>query len=194
MNPKVDSKIPHYGLDEHIFLYHDFYKVNKRYNNQIKGLLTSIDMNYHLETYFDFHKERKGGAYIVRKGVNKPQDKHPKEFKQVDDLLMQLSDKEKAEFFNGIKTFISYDPVTFITVQAALSGCEVIVIPDKDGEFSVSNMKKTNRINGVAYGLDDLEWAKETLHLLKPSLEETNKQNLETISKFKDYWEDFFGK
>ena len=194
MNPKVDSKIPQYGLDEHIFLYHDFYKVNERYNNQIRGLLTSIDMNYHLETYFNFHKERKGGAYIVRKGVNKPHDKHPKDFKKVDDLLMQLSDKDKAEFFNGIKTFISYDPVTFITVQAALCGCEVIVIPDMDGEFSVSNMKKTNRINGVAYDLDDLEWAGETLHLLKPSLEETNKQNLETISKFKDYWEDFFGK
>jgi hypothetical protein len=194
MHPKVESKIPQYGLDEHIFLYHDFYKVNERYNNQIKGLLTSIDMNYHLETYFDFHKERKGGAYIVRKGVNKPHDKHPEEFKNVDDLLLQLSDKEKAQFFNGIKTFISYDPVTFVTVQAALCGCEVIVIPDKDGEFSVSNMKKTNRINGVAYGLDDLEWARETLHLLKPSMEETNKQNLETISKFKDYWESYLGK
>jgi len=194
MNPREDLGGSKYASNEHLFLYNNFYTVNDRFKNQIKGLLTSIDMNYHLQTYFNQHLDRKGGAYIIRKGVNKPHDKHPKEFKKVDDLLLQLSDKEKAQFFNGIKTFISYDPATFITIQAALCGCEVIVIPDEDGEFSEDHLKQKNRINGVAYGFDDLEWARETLHLLKPSMEETNKQNLETISKFKDYWESYLGK
>ena len=191
MNPKDDLADTKYSADEHLFLYNDFYTVSDRYKNQIKGVLTSIDMNYHLQTYKNFGFERKGGAYIIRKGINKPHDKHPKEFRKIDDILMQLSDKEKAEYFNGIKTFISYDPATFISVQAALCGCEVIVIPDEEGEFSLENMKQSNRIHGVAYGLDDLAWARETMHLLKPSMEETNTKSLETVVNFKHYWERF---
>jgi len=194
MNPKEDLGGSKYASNEHLFLYNNSYTVNERFNNQIKGFLTSIDMNYHLQTFFNQHLDRKGGVYIIRKGVNKPHDKHPKEFKKVDDLLMKLSDTEKAKFFNEINTFIIYDPATFIAIQAALCGCEVIVIPDEGGEFSEDNLKKKNRINGVAYGFDDLGWAKETLHLLKPSMEEKNMQSLETIIKFKDYWESFLGK
>jgi hypothetical protein len=192
MNPKDDLGDAKYSSNEHLFLYNDIYTVNDRYKNQIKGLLTAIDMNYHLQIYTNHYAERTGGAYIIRKGIHKPHDKHPANFIKIDDELFKFTDKEKAQYFNGIKTFISYDPASFISVQAALSGCEVIVIPDDEGEFSFENLKQSHRLHGVAYGLDDLPWARETLHLLPNALQELNQKNLETIKNFKSYWENFF--
>jgi hypothetical protein len=192
MNPKDDLGDTKYSSNEHLFLYNGFYTVNDCYKDQIKGLLTSIDMNYHLQIYTDHHVERTGGAYIIRKGINKPHDKHPANFIKIDDELVKFTDKEKAKYLNGIKTFISYDPASFISVQAALCGCEVIVIPDDDGEFTIENLKQNHRLHGVAYGLDDLPWARETLHLLPNALQELNQKNLETIKNFKSYWENFF--
>ena len=189
MNPKKELGYVKYSSDEHLFLYNDFYTVNEIFKGQIKGVLTSIDMTTHLQIYINRNLERNGGAYIIRKGINKPHNQHPKDFIRVDDLLVKLSDEEKAQYFNSIKTFISYDTSTFLAVQAALCGCEVIVIPDDSGEFSQENLKKTHRLHGIAYGHDDLTWAHDTLYLLMDSMQDLNTKYFETIKSFKDYWE-----
>jgi hypothetical protein len=193
MNPKDDLGSLNYLPNEHIFLYHDFFKVPHQYEAQIKGVLTSIDMAYHLNTFTNQHlPNRSGGAYLVKKGAGKPLTAHAEDFMCIDTLLPTLTDQEKANFFNQIKTFISYDAVTFVAIQAALCGCEVVMIPDDTGDFSKEKLMSTNRYAGIAYGLDDLPWARETLHLLPNALQELNQKNLETIKNFKSYWENFF--
>lgn len=193
MNPILNNGNPNYGPDEHIFLYHEFFNVHEKYQAQIKGVLTSIDMNYHLRTFTNHHlPDRQGGGYLIKKGRGKPLNAHGSEFTYLDDILLTLTDIEKAKLFNQLKTFISYDAVTFVAIQAALCGCEVVMIPDDSGDFTKDKLISTNRYYGVAYGVEDLPWARETQHLLFDSLQELNQKNLQTIKNFQSYWENLF--
>lgn len=180
-----------YELTDHIFQYHPWFEVDKCY--EVKGLLTAIDLEFQLKTYLNKNlPTRKGGAYLVRKGRDKKHDQHPVDFVHADPLLEKMTDQEAADFFNSIETFISYDDMTFISVQAALCGCQSIIIPG-EGDRSLDNLKKVNRINGVAYGFDDGEWVQSTAHLLRPHFEVLNAENLGTIKAFYEYCEKTIG-
>lgn len=176
-----------YQLTDHFFQYHPWFEVDKRY--QIKGPLTAIDLDFQLSTYQNKNlPNRKGGAYIIRKGRDKRHDQHPSDFVCADLLLEKMSDEEAADFFNSIETFISYDDMTFISVQAALCGCKSIIIPG-ESDRSLENLKKINRIKGVAYGFDDDEWVNATADQLRSDFEAQNAENLGTIKAFYEYCE-----
>ena len=55
------------------------------------------------------------------------------------------------------------------------------------GDRSEENLKKVNRINGVANGFNDQEWAEGTTHALRPHFEAINAENLATINSFYSY-------
>jgi hypothetical protein len=65
-----------------------------------------------------------------------------------------------------------------------LCGCIPIVIPD-DGVTKEEFIKKSpvNKY-GVAYGFDDMEHAISTIHLVKPYLEQTEKEGVDSVIKF----------
>lgn len=176
-----------YDLSDHIFQYHPWYPVDEKY--QVQGLLTAIDLEHQLKTYQNKNlPNRTGGAYLVRKGRDKNHNQHPADFVHADPILEKMTDEESADFFNSIETFISYDDMTFISVQAALCGCKSIIIPGQ-GDRSEENLKKINRIKGVAYGFDDQEWVNSTAHQLRPHFEALNAENLFTIQGFYEYCE-----
>ncbi len=176
-----------YQLTDHIFQYHPSFAVNPEY--EVKGQLIAIDLDYQLKTYKNHHLQtRKGGAYIVRKGRNKKLDQHPVDFMRADSLLEKMTDEEAAAFFNSIETFISYDDMTWISVQAALCGCRSIIIPG-EGDRSLENIKKINRIKGVAYGFEDEQWVNDTIDHLRSHYETVNTENLGTIKAFYEYCE-----
>ena len=175
-----------YETTDHIFLYHDFYTVNPSY--QVQGILTAIDLKTQLAKFTNQElTTRKGGAYLVRKGFYKKLDQHPADFIKADDILENSNYDEMAQFFNSIETFISYDHMTFISIQAALSGCNSVIIPDENGEFSKEHLIQVNRINGVAYGFDDQQWVESSKDKLRQYLIEINQKNMETVKKFHDY-------
>lgn len=131
-----------YGEKDHIFQYHPWYSVHEKY--KVQGLLTAIDLEYQLKTYQNKNlASRKGGAYLVRKGHNKKHDQHSADFIHADPLLEKMTDEEVADFFNSIDTFVSYDDMTFISVQAALCGCKSIIIPG-EGDRSLEKSKKNS--------------------------------------------------
>ena len=82
-----------------------------------------------------------------------------------------------VEIFNKFVFFISYDPITFLNIMAILCGCISIVAPMPD--MSKDEWLKTtagygyllsNNIKGyygIAYGVEEIEWAKLTIHLAK---------------------------
>ena len=176
-----------YGEKDHIFQYHPWYPVNEKY--KVQGLLTVIDLGHQLKTYQNKNlPDRKGGAYLVRKGRDKKLNQHSADFVHADPLLEKMTDEQAADFFNRIETFISYDDMTFISVQAALCGCKSIIIPG-EGDRSEENLKKVNRIKGVAYGFDDQEWVSSTAHELRTHFEALNAENLSTIKAFYEYCE-----
>lgn len=185
-DPNEEQGFGVYEQTDHIFKYHEFYKVDSKY--AVKGILTAIDLEYHLKTYQNKHYgHRAGGAYLIKKGHHKRINQHPESYPCVDSLFLGLTDGEKAEYFNQIETFISYDHMTFLSVQAALCGCESIIIPDELGAYTAEQLKSKNPLSGIAYGFDDLINAKRTAHLLRPYFEKLNEEQLQTISDFKRY-------
>jgi hypothetical protein len=102
-------------------------------------------------------KERKGTAYLVRKGAYKP-------------IIHDLSDsikidgkshKEIAEIFKQVDTFISYDAATAYNRFALLCGCKSVIILGEDETPSTYNPDAETRSH-FAYSLDtsNINWKK----------------------------------
>ena len=96
------------------------------------------------------------------------------------EIPYNITDEELIKIFNTCKRFYSYDTETYLNVLAAQCGCESIIVPYK-------NLTKEDIINsqpsfkyGLAYGLDNLEYANSTRTLLRKYL-----QDLE-INQIKD--------
>lgn len=115
-------------------------------------------------------------CYIVRKEFlhgNTRQIIHPDDSYE---LTHGTSLDEYCQVYNTYKYCISYDPLTFHTIIAALCGCISIVYP-KEGLTKQEWYKTTavkeyltlhnEELYGVAYGMDDLEWATNTIHLVE---------------------------
>ena len=79
--------------------------------------------------------------------------------------------------FNQYKFFISYDPLTFISIIAALCGCISIVYPvnglskldwiNTTAASEYIKFKGLDNLYGIAYGLEDIKYAEETISLAK---------------------------
>jgi hypothetical protein len=91
-----------------------------------------------------------------------------KEHKQIDCI----------NIFNKKSIFISYDPLTFLSIIAAMCGCISVVIKVKGIPTQLDWIKTTavaqyaqenkiDKLYGIAYGLDEIDWARNTLPLVK---------------------------
>lgn len=80
--------------------------------------------------------------------------------------------KELSEIFNTTNTFICYDNATYYSIMAALCGAVSVIIPDTKINISKDEFIKKFPIfkYGVAYGMNDIDWAKSTMHLVKDYL------------------------
>jgi len=93
------------------------------------------------------------------------------------EILRDNTQHTYVQIFNQYSYFVSYDPLTFLTIIAALCGCVSIVYPiegiSKKEWMKMTALneyleyKKMDYFYGVAYGIDDIEWAQATLHLMK---------------------------
>jgi glycogen synthase len=93
------------------------------------------------------------------------------------EIMNEHSQEDYVNIFNEKEIFISYDPLTFLNIIAAMCGCVSVVIK-VDGistQFdwlqttcvsSYVKDKGIERLYGIAYGIDEIVWAKETLHLV----------------------------
>jgi hypothetical protein len=152
---------------------------NKFYNNDklfgtVYKSLTTIYINPLINNCND--PLRKGYCHTFRKTQFHKKLKyahHPnsQEIKREHKVIQCIN------IFNKRKFFISYDPLTFLNIIAAMCGCISVVIKI-DGLTEIEWLKTTtaypylkannlNKIYGIAYGLSEVEWAKNTLPLVK---------------------------
>jgi hypothetical protein len=110
--------------------------------------------------------------------------------------IMNYHDQIKCiDIFNNYKYFVCYDPLCFLMIIAAICGCIPIVYPIEGVSknewiqmLAVSEYCKEHNVDnlyGIAYGLEDLEWAKSTIHLVEEQWKDIIQYNIETnIVKF----------
>ena len=93
------------------------------------------------------------------------------------DIASHFNQSQCIEHFNKCKMFISYDPCTFLSIMASLCGCISVVYPwdglTKQAWLNTTAVaeyiksKGLDNLYGIAYGLEDVQYAKDTLHLVK---------------------------
>lgn len=137
-------------------------------------LLTCVYINPLIKNYND--TIRKGFCHSFRKTQY-----HKTLIYQHPSNSLEIKKEHKLidciNIFNKREIFISYDPLTFLNVMSALCGCISVVIK-VDGILSHYDWLKTTsvalyvndkgikRLYGIAYGIDEIYWANETLHLV----------------------------
>lgn len=105
---------------------------------------------------------------------------HPKDSIEIG---YNVQDEELLRLFNSCKRFYSYDTETYLSILAALCGCESIVVPYKDVTKEQVLEKQPAFKYGIAYGLEDIEHAKATRHRLKDYLLELERQQVVDTKK-----------
>lgn len=130
---------------------------------------------------------RSGTCYTLRKG---------KDRKIVHDLdnsvcIDGLSHRETAKVFNKTETFISYDPYTLYSQYAAMCGCTSVVVPLDNKTRDEWQPTEALRI-GVAYGFDDIEWARATANQVAPLFVERERIRNESVHGLVAKCEAFF--
>lgn len=130
-----------------------------------------------LDIYKDYNLKRKTDACFTYRKKSHEKDTLPK--LHPDNALeigYNTQDKELIEIFNSCKRFYSYDYETYLSQLASLCGCESIIVPYKDIKKEDIIEKLPALKYGVAYGLEDLNHAISTKHLLREYLQKLEDQ------------------
>ncbi len=106
------------------------------------------------------------------------------------ELTREHSQMDHIHIFNKYKWFMCYDPLTFYIVIAALCGCIPVLYKihgmnkqqwiqtTAAGEYVKS--KGLDNLYGIAYGKEDMQYAADTIHLVKQQWEDILKFNIES--------------
>ena len=174
---KIDDPLMRNGNDI-FFYYQEAYCPENNGKINIAGKLQVL----HTLTDIYFNKKnnhRHGICYAKRKGANKKIIHDEKNSVLIDNL----SHKDIAEVFNSCETFISYDSYTLFSQYAAICGCTSIVVADAN--VTREEWQPIKEISyGVAYGFEDIEWAKYTRSLTKNYLLEQEEKSNRSIVDF----------
>lgn len=144
--------------------------------------ITHMPLNhYNLVGALPF-SERHGTAYCIRKGRDR------KDLNVEDDsiLIDGLPHSEVAKILKRVKKFYSYDLYTAYSTFAALCGADSIVVPERGVSVEQWFADKSKRY-GIAYGCDDIGFARSTRHLLLESIVERENEAAAKVLKFADY-------
>jgi hypothetical protein len=164
-------------------------------NGNIYKLLSLLYINPSIKKYN--YKIRDNYCYTIRKGFGIHKNItyiHPN---NTFEITRQHTQDECIQFFNKYKYFISYDSLTFLSIIAALCGC-ISILYKKEGmtkkewiETTAAaeyiKYKKLDNLYGIAYGLEDIKYAEDTLHLVKDQwIDITNYTINNTVKPFID--------
>jgi len=150
--------------------------------------------------FINYKRERKGYCHIFKKShihKNGIQIMHPSSSVEFHGFPTYT---ELVDFFNNFEYFVCYDPMSFLIFLAGLCGC-IPILHKKDNISKEVYFKGGSDSNtcfyeyyldnpyvnypGIAYGIEDVEYARSTLHLLPELL---NKQieyiNNKNIDRF----------
>lgn len=176
--PEVTGGDGLYDDDDFVFTFAEYFSLEGR---QADGLLTAF--NFDLDFWRDLHYPRLGTSFIVRKGGGKPYVHSPLALK-LDSYYRRGGHNIARLAFNLTRRFISYDHATMLSPFAALCGADSIVIPDGKTSAKEWRQKFPYFKYGIAYGLDDLDYARKTRNRIRENLAEIERQGMDEARAF----------
>ncbi|MBD9424676.1 WavQ [Pseudomonas sp. PDM15] len=188
--PGFHTGVVYYGQGELHFDFNDFargFQYPGAMISELRLMITHFPFEIYNENCALPAGERKGVAYCVRKGEDKTGLHLIDEGIKIDGM----SHAEIAEVFKRVRTFISYDSYTAFSVFAAICGTDSIVIPDQGVDKLRWHPRAEDRY-GIAYGINDLPEARDTVHLLKKRLLDIEEESRRCASLFAKETIDYF--
>lgn len=178
----------YYGMNEFIIKFNSAIGDYTHYGSYVSKNYLKV-IHYPLEHYNqkNAYSRRKGVSYCIRKGKGK---NHIKDHAQ-DTLIDGLSHEKVADIFKKTEIFISYDTYTAYSLFATLCGCVSIVVPDEGVSEHEWYPDKKDRY-GISYGESNLEWAKNTRHLVHRYIKSEENANYGRVRSFVDEVRVFF--
>lgn len=96
------------------------------------------------------------------------------------EINFKTSDEDLIKIFNSCERFYCYDTASHLNVLASLCGCDSIVVPD--GKTREEVIDKSPKLQyGVAYGVEEIEQARQTRTLLRSFLEQEQIKQVEQV-------------
>jgi len=177
------ERVDTWGKNELVYFFNseDMINNNSEKINTIYKFLTIIFLHPILDIHVPINS-RKGYCHAKRKfaihknGYNiiHPHDSYEIPHVLPFNVLMNI--------FNTYDTLVSYDPISFIYIMAPICGCMSIVYPidgvDELDWIKLGAAKEYVELNniqkfyGIAYGVENIEWAKSTIHKAKQQWED----------------------
>jgi hypothetical protein len=172
--------------DDIIFNYGTFNLLNFREYDK----LTVFDYNF--EKYYNTNNpNRKGFGYLFHKKTPKWGLDFVTKFGATE--IPHYNGKQNLDYlldeFNKYEYVITFDDKSYYTTAAALCGTKAIILnPNKD--LTPNEYRQLNPIQmcGVAYGMNDIKWANETIGLVRDNLLELEQKDKQTINNFIEFW------
>ena len=176
-----------YGLDELIIYYSEHFlpfgaKANHRHQLKL--------FEHREDLYKDIKPIKRSNCYfMVRKGGDTPLTYHPPGSIQVDGLRH----RELAPLFQTAELFISYDLHTAYSAFASICGCDSVVVP-RTGmtKEQWKSGKDVSEMNGIAYGLEDIQRARNTRPDLLHGFRQIETNNYSQVTNFLQLCQEYF--
>ena len=192
-----------YGEEDVYFNFGDF----KTFRNVEQKKLTVFD--YHFDKLYVTNRgSRKGFCHLLHKHTPDYGQEFVKKFNSFD--LSEFKGERRYDFdylremLNKHEYFLTYDQKSFFTAAAVLCGCKVIILNCGKTEEIFENanslhgndlipleykLKTPYNFFGVAYGLNDIDWANKTIDFAPDHLKELEKIDDKSVDNFIKYWE-----
>lgn len=172
-----------WGENDFWLYFHDLFYDEVKEKNVLHVIDSKVDIFYNKNLKRDYDS-----CFTYRKSSPVKLYHDPSSIK----IDFSTTDTELVEIFNRCKRFYSYDTKTYLNVLASLCGCESIIIPQEEHtQEEIINNQPTFKY-GIAYGLDNLEHAKNTQHLVRNHLENLEKKQIsDTLNIFDKIFKHF---
>ena len=152
------------------------FKENPEKVGNVYKLLNMFHFNPKIQNY---NIPRFGTCFTIRKAFKF--HKNPHVIHPAGSFEFGSNDQDTLiDIFNKYETFISYDPLNFMSIMAAACGCISVVYKIEGlskAEWSNTTLyaqylkdRNQSEIYGIAYGLEEVEYAKRTMHLVREQI------------------------
>jgi len=174
-----------FGKDD-LFFYYDKAFDDSRFNVHPDNHLHIVSQRSDVYKVTN-HGKREGTCYLLRKGSKR------KIVHELNGSILVdgLSHEDTAQVFNEAEYCISYDTYTMYNVYAAMCGCIPIIIPEEGVSKEQWQPVEEGRY-GMAYGFDDIEYAKQTRPLLLNYLKKQECESNESVNRFVEKCKEYF--
>lgn len=163
-----------YEHSEKLYLHNPCWKILE--GQRVDGHLCIFEIED--DIFKDNGLARSGGCYLIKGHLDTEPERaiHSPDDFCIDNVLYSIPNLERRKFladlFNSKEYFITYTQITFTSVLAAMCGCKSIIVP-KSSEFNKEKWLNSSWSTkyGIAYGLDDLPRAIDTMPEVMPNIQ-----------------------